>query len=84
LFCNATGNPKPALVWNFNGQMLIPSAETYQISMSGGRLDIVSLKEEHAGNYSCVAQNEMGKDEATIPVEILGKPISNLIINSAV
>jgi hypothetical protein len=52
--------------------------------MSGGRLDIVSLKEEHAGNYSCVAQNEMGKDEATIPVEILGKPISNLIINSAV
>ena len=34
LFCNATGNPKPALSWNFNGQLLIPSAESYQISLS--------------------------------------------------
>lgn len=34
LICNATGNPKPALSWNFNGQMIIPSSEIFQISLS--------------------------------------------------
>lgn len=38
----------------------------------GARIDIISLEEENAGIYSCVARNELGSAEASIPVEILG------------
>ncbi|KAI6240753.1 EGF-like domain-containing protein [Aphelenchoides fujianensis] len=67
LFCNASGNPRPALSWNFNGQLIIPASENIQISLSSRSL----------GNYSCVARNELGAAEATIAVDILVPPEIN-------
>ncbi|KAI6230583.1 Hemicentin-2 [Aphelenchoides fujianensis] len=77
LFCNASGNPRPALSWNFNGQLIIPASENIQISLSGGRLDIAQLQEPLIGNYSCVARNELGAAEAAIAVDILVPPEIN-------
>ncbi|KAI6172894.1 EGF-like domain-containing protein [Aphelenchoides besseyi] len=90
LFCNASGNPKPALSWNYNDQLIIPTSENLQISLSvrnidsstlfciqGGRLDIAQLQEPNVGNYSCLARNELGSAEDTIAVDILVPPEIN-------
>lgn len=47
-------------------------------AFQGGRIDITELQEENAGVYSCVARNELGSAEDSIPVEILGKQILSL------
>uniref|UniRef100_A0A1I7RWJ2 Down syndrome cell adhesion molecule-like protein Dscam2 n=1 Tax=Bursaphelenchus xylophilus TaxID=6326 RepID=A0A1I7RWJ2_BURXY len=77
IFCNATGNPKPALSWNIDGKLLIPSANTAQVSLSGTRLDIMNLQADNTGSYECVARNELGSAHSAITVDILVTPEIN-------
>uniref|UniRef100_A0A915CW05 Ig-like domain-containing protein n=1 Tax=Ditylenchus dipsaci TaxID=166011 RepID=A0A915CW05_9BILA len=75
LFCNVTGNPTPAITWMLNDQILIPSADGTRISLSGYRLDIPRLQTTDAGDYYCVAQNEVGSAKDKIAVDILVPPL---------
>ncbi|KAK0404392.1 hypothetical protein QR680_017436 [Steinernema hermaphroditum] len=77
LLCNASGNPTPALSWSFAGQLLISSPEGPRISSKGARLDIPHLKENDAGEYTCLGRNEVGSVEASIDVDILIPPLIN-------
>ncbi|KAI1722964.1 immunoglobulin i-set domain-containing protein [Ditylenchus destructor] len=75
LFCNISGNPPPVITWMLNDQILIPSADGTRISLSGYRLDIPRLQTEDAGDYYCVAQNEVGNTKDAIAVDILVPPL---------
>ncbi|KAH7697768.1 Protein HIM-4 d, partial [Aphelenchoides avenae] len=74
LFCNATGNPTPALSWSYGGRQIVPSPDGIRITPKGNRLDIPRLELSDAGEYTCVAKNEVSRAEASIIVEVLVPP----------
>ncbi|CAG9531888.1 unnamed protein product [Cercopithifilaria johnstoni] len=75
--CQATGNPEPSLSWSKDGQPLITSANDVRISLKGTRLDIPHLKQSHAGEYACIAMNEVGTSSATAHIDVLVPPVIN-------
>ena len=71
--CTADGNPRPKIVWRFNGHPLIRNTTRHSISyiyenegfrfLSGTKqissfLNISSLNSNDNGSYSCRADNE--------------------------
>lgn len=59
--CIVVGKPTPKVKWLFNGDAI--SGKDFLISTSGDRqvLSIPTLKKEHSGTITCVAENEVGK-----------------------
>ena len=62
--CKATGNPAPRIEWR--KKYSNHSLPTRQRSSKGVVLKIDSLAEKDLGIYLCVAENSVGKDNASI------------------
>ena len=60
--CKATGNPAPRIEWRKNNHTL----PTTQLGSKGVVLKIDTLAEKDLGIYLCVAENSVGKDNASI------------------
>lgn len=85
LLCEVHGNPQPVISWSMHEQTIIPSPGRVHISKGGQRLileylvlfcfrlEIPRLRSEDAGEYYCVAQNEVGSASDFVAVEIIGK-----------
>nr|CAI5864925.1 unnamed protein product [Callosobruchus analis] len=73
--CIVTGKPTPKVKWLFNGDAI--SGKDFLISTSGDRqvLSIPSLKKEHSGTVTCVAENETGK--ASCAANLTVQPVSS-------
>uniref|UniRef100_A0A8C1KY65 Neuregulin 2a n=1 Tax=Cyprinus carpio TaxID=7962 RepID=A0A8C1KY65_CYPCA len=70
--CGASGNPTPQYKWYKDGTELKKSKEI-KISRNGkktSKVQISSAKLEDSGNYTCVAENILGKDNGTSTVHV--------------
>lgn len=61
LICRAEGNPTPEISWSKDGRVI------WNGTISG-IFYIYPSKAEEFGNYTCAAQNELGKDELHVEV----------------
>uniref|UniRef100_A0A673IPN1 Neuregulin 2a n=2 Tax=Sinocyclocheilus rhinocerous TaxID=307959 RepID=A0A673IPN1_9TELE len=70
--CEASGNPTPQYKWYKDGAELKKSKEI-KISRNGkktSKVHISSAKLEDSGNYTCVAENILGKENGTSTVHV--------------
>uniref|UniRef100_A0A671PLR4 Neuregulin 2a n=2 Tax=Sinocyclocheilus anshuiensis TaxID=1608454 RepID=A0A671PLR4_9TELE len=70
--CEASGNPTPQYKWYKDGTELKKSKEI-KISRNGkktSKVQISSAKLEDSGNYTCMAENILGKDNSTSTVHV--------------
>uniref|UniRef100_A0A8C1STN8 Neuregulin 2a n=1 Tax=Cyprinus carpio TaxID=7962 RepID=A0A8C1STN8_CYPCA len=70
--CEASGNPTPQYKWYKDGTELKKSKEI-KISRNGkktSKVQISSAKLEDSGNYTCVAENILGKENGTSTVHV--------------
>ncbi|KAL3867262.1 hypothetical protein ACJMK2_044476 [Sinanodonta woodiana] len=71
LFCNATGQPRPSVMW-FKGQE--------QIISDGEKLRFVNITREQRGKYRCLAFNRVEPNaEEYINVEVQYRPVVRLL-----
>lgn len=66
--CPVKGRPKPDVVWYKDNQPFFPRAA--HIRLKGNNLKFENSTVSDSGNYTCVAQNTLGKIEFTYIVEI--------------
>ncbi|PFX28742.1 Roundabout-like 2 [Stylophora pistillata] len=68
--CSASSNPEPTIVWSkVNDQ-----SEIIQTAVSEGRLQLRQVTGNDSGLYQCTATNILGKDQATVQLEINVRP----------
>lgn len=73
LACKAEGIPMPKIKW-FKGNTELQELSYIQLD-ENGKLRILGTQEADAGEYSCVAENEAGKDTETVILEVGSGPI---------
>ncbi|XP_070547361.1 neurofascin-like [Ptychodera flava] len=73
LTCSSSGNPDPTYGWLQNVEPL-PGNERYELSDNNSKLTITPVLREDMMEYSCVATNDFGSDEANIYVNVLYLP----------
>lgn len=73
--CTINGGDMPITVkWLLNGAE-IPSYLEVSTSKIGKRINVLSIesvKADHSGNYSCVAQNQWGMAEHSAELKVIG------------
>ena len=67
--CSANGNPRPTTVWDKAENGL----ELSQAVVSGKMLLLRNVTGKDSGMYRCSAINILGKDQATVHLEVNGK-----------
>ncbi|XP_067088290.1 pro-neuregulin-2, membrane-bound isoform-like, partial [Osmerus mordax] len=69
--CEATGNPGPTYRWFKDGNELKKSREIrIKTSQKNSKVQISRARLEDSGNYTCVAENPLGKDNSTSAVHV--------------
>jgi len=58
LNCAASGNPAPIIVWTKRNRDL--AGLDHRLSENGKKLDLQNISENHAGRYTCTADNGVG------------------------
>ncbi|XP_076363677.1 neural cell adhesion molecule 1-like isoform X2 [Tachypleus tridentatus] len=69
--------PSVNFSWKKNGQILTPSKDKYYIGSLDGFvvMEIKDLDSSDVGNYTCIAENDDGKDEYTAQLLIEGENV---------
>lgn len=69
-----TGEPPPKKEW-FHNKARLSSSENLTIDNDDykTKLSILAAVRQHSGTYTIKAENDSGKDEATIEITVLGK-----------
>nr|XP_053650237.1 hemicentin-1-like [Cherax quadricarinatus] len=70
LVCSFDGHPQPKISWYFEGA---PAAIAENLLPSGA-LQHFPVRPEHAGNYTCIADNEAGRANHSLTLTILTPP----------
>jgi hypothetical protein len=70
LDCDASGDPKPNIIWFRNGT---PLKQTQGMAVSNYTLTLNKLLPQHSGNYTCHVENTWGSINHTFDVRIEGK-----------
>ena len=70
--CPASGIPRPVITWLFNDQPVDNSAK-YQIEAQHNRLIVHRIETKDTGQYMCVAENSVGRDDTSSFVSIIGE-----------
>ncbi|XDV38917.1 hypothetical protein PO909_008237 [Leuciscus waleckii] len=69
--CEASGNPTPEYKWYKDGAELKKSKEIrIKNGKKNSKVQIGSAKLEDSGNYTCVAENTLGKENGTSTVHV--------------
>ncbi|KAF3837991.1 hypothetical protein F7725_009759 [Dissostichus mawsoni] len=74
LKCEASGNPSPSFRWYKDGHELQKGRDLkIKTNKKNSKLQISRVRVEDSGNYTCVAENSLGQENATsiISVQIL-------------
>uniref|UniRef100_A0AAY5KEU8 Ig-like domain-containing protein n=1 Tax=Esox lucius TaxID=8010 RepID=A0AAY5KEU8_ESOLU len=68
LRCQAEGNPTPSYQW------VVPQAgPTSNTRAEGSVVNVTHIARSQAGNYTCIATNEVGNSTWTVDVKVTGK-----------
>ncbi|XP_054161595.1 twitchin-like isoform X2 [Oppia nitens] len=72
---NVTGEPPPKITWKHKDSELA-SGETYTIDNIdyNTKFNLMRATRKETGIYTIIAENDSGRDEATVEINILGKP----------
>uniref|UniRef100_A0A8C9WAH4 Neuregulin 2 n=1 Tax=Scleropages formosus TaxID=113540 RepID=A0A8C9WAH4_SCLFO len=71
LKCEASGNPSPTYTWYKDGSELKKSKEIkIKSSKKNSRVQINRVRLEDSGNYTCVAENLLGKENTTSTINV--------------
>ena len=63
LFCRASGTPRPTITWT--NEVGVAAQTSPRVSvLPTGDLYFVGVMIKDAGSYRCVAENDLGRDEA--------------------
>ncbi|KAM8721215.1 hypothetical protein ACLKA7_007133 [Drosophila subpalustris] len=77
LYCIGTGIPDPTVQWRrVDGASLSPRHEQHE--NSPGYLIIHDIQIADAGDYECVAENEIGRNSATVNLRVIERPLITL------
>lgn len=68
--CPVVGNPIPDIHWMKDSVPLDTQEETK--GEAGHMLHIKNSRQEHSGNYTCVAQNRAGNISKSFQLDVLG------------
>jgi hypothetical protein len=71
-FCNATGYPKPEMIWMYNGMRLELAPFNPRRISDDNKITIYNLTKEDTGNYGCNATNVHGYTYKDVYVNVLG------------
>ncbi|NP_001360633.1 Ig-like domain-containing protein [Caenorhabditis elegans] len=72
--CVVSGSPHPKVYWLFDDKPLEPDSAAYELTNNGETLKIVRSQVEHAGTYTCEAQNNVGKARKDFLVRVTAPP----------
>ncbi|KAL8595523.1 hypothetical protein ACOMHN_000731 [Nucella lapillus] len=64
LFCEVEGNPRPNIMWYFNGvpiHKLERDSLKYELIDDNTRLIVYTIRLENSGYYQCIAENTIGQ-----------------------
>ncbi|XP_051514312.1 pro-neuregulin-2, membrane-bound isoform-like isoform X2 [Myxocyprinus asiaticus] len=71
LKCDATGNPSPSFNWYKDGSQLRKRKDVkIKSNKKNSKLHINRVRLEDSGNYTCVVENSLGRENATSYVNI--------------
>uniref|UniRef100_A0A8C5QBV6 Hemicentin 2 n=1 Tax=Leptobrachium leishanense TaxID=445787 RepID=A0A8C5QBV6_9ANUR len=70
--CDVSGQPAPLISWK-HGDTILNSDSRYTIT-EDHTLVIKDASPEDAGNYSCVASNDLGTDEQSVTITYMERP----------
>ena len=70
--CQASGIPQPSYTWR-NGKVLLEGSGAFSIGDDGRRFSILSIEKGDAGNYTCIAENDAGRDSKSVSLKVYGK-----------
>lgn len=70
LECNATGKPPPSVMWERDGQ---PVGTEPGLRLQNQSLHVERAQAAHAGRYSCVAENPVGRAERWFALSVRGE-----------
>jgi hypothetical protein len=83
LECKGYGYPIPVVEWYTKGKLLVPDgvritlkdtpAQSDSSVMVNGTIRITNMDFDDAGDYECVAENDHGRNNATISVKVKDK-----------
>nr|XP_055033688.1 neuregulin 2b isoform X2 [Misgurnus anguillicaudatus] len=71
LKCEAVGNPGPSFNWYKDGSQLRKRKDVkIKSNKKNSKLHISRVRQEDSGNYTCVAENSVGRENATSYVSV--------------
>ncbi|XP_047998401.1 hemicentin-2-like isoform X1 [Leguminivora glycinivorella] len=76
--CDATGNPKPEVLWTFGGKNLSSDTQWYLIGKDGS-LIIKKVDDSAAGTYTCTAINKFGSTSEQFQVVVNDYPVDRFL-----
>ncbi|KAK1803931.1 hypothetical protein P4O66_003872 [Electrophorus voltai] len=75
LKCEAQGNPRPSFRWFKDGSELHKSKDIkIKTNKKNSKIQISRVRLEDSGNYTCVVENSLGKENSTSYVSVQSKP----------
>ncbi|TSK28119.1 Pro-neuregulin-2, membrane-bound isoform [Bagarius yarrelli] len=74
LKCEVQGNPSPSFRWLKDGSELRKSKDVkIKTNKKHSKVQISQVRLEDSGNYTCVAENSLGKDNSTSYISVQSK-----------
>nr|XP_039250058.1 leucine-rich repeats and immunoglobulin-like domains protein 3 [Styela clava] len=80
LRCIVGGNPKPEIIWQFNGRELNITSRHY-LAVERQLLVIIDAQMSDAGKYICIAENKQGIIEGETDLQITENPSNDNLWN---
>lgn len=72
---NVIGEPPPAIDWRFATAPLLPSKSVYiDNSDYNSKLTVRQVRRANSGDYTIAVHNSVGRDSATVHVNVTDKP----------
>ena len=73
LTCHASGTPIPVILWQLEGLLLVPTADSRITLPTPASLQVRYVTADDAGQYTCIAENAAGTDFLTTEVIVRRK-----------